>query len=358
MDLMDDTEPFLSLALADLARTMPDDPRRLAKVRERARRARRRRTVAQGTVVTATVGGLALGLVATRPGSSGGTANPATGAAAATASGPSAPADAAAPAVPATEEPENPIPEGTLPDCSAVPPPSEDDKPPVEAGSEEDAAKAAAAGVVPAEGAASHAATDGATDGKDADPFPSGLDPASSAVDGVFSGGGMVTGPSDGSTLTLVVKGATFEFAVVDTTRFLSGGVDVDRPALAEGAKVAFTASVVDGPPYPLAQLELLPAEDPAQAAEDAAVGRVRGKGTVQGAVAAPASGTSVVVAVGAGSLEGQTVSLVVGPDTVWQVGKVPCLPGELADGTALGFTALPNGEDGYVLEFGELAPG
>ncbi len=71
--LMDDTDRPLSVALAELARTMPDDPRRLSKVRERARRARRRRTVAQGSVVTATVGSLALGLVASGPGSGGDT---------------------------------------------------------------------------------------------------------------------------------------------------------------------------------------------------------------------------------------------------------------------------------------------
>ena len=69
---MDDTDRPLSVALAELARTMPDDPRRLAKVRDRARRARRRRTVA-GAGGIATVGSLALGLVASGPGSSGGT---------------------------------------------------------------------------------------------------------------------------------------------------------------------------------------------------------------------------------------------------------------------------------------------
>jgi len=341
---MDDTDRPLALALAELARTMPDDPRRLTKVRERARRARRRRTVAQGTVVTATVGGLALGLVASGPGSGGGSGSPVTG------------VPAAAPAQPDTTAPTEPPPvdPAALPTCTDV--------------AAQQAAKAAAVVTMDEADAkkAAQAAADGQAptedDGADpaegrGEPVAPPFDPAQLGQRGPFTGNALVSGSGDGPTLTLSVKGVALTLVVDEATRFVVDAADAARPPLADGTEVGFQASRTAAGDLHLDVLEVGPPKTPAESpADDSAV---TGGGMVQGAVTTPpVAGTAVVVGVDDGPLTGRTVTFVVGDGTQWLAGKEPCRPTDLADGSKFGFTATAADDGTYTLVTVELPGG
>jgi hypothetical protein len=351
---MDDTDRPLSLALAELARTMPDDPRRLSRVRERARRARRRRTLAQGTVVTATVGGLALGLVASGPGS-GGAGSTATGLPSASDATPDTTAEAPPSADPAT-----------LPTCTEI----------AEAQAAKQAAVASAEQAAADAAKAAHAAADGVTPAESADPDPvdggpsledkkaadaaagkEPFDPSRLGESGPFRANALVSGPSDGPTLTLAVKDVTLSVVVDDATRFVVDGADGPRPALADGAEVAFQATRSEAGDLHLDQLEVLPPKPAIDPAADPSA--PTGGGVIEAVSATPpVEGTTVVVAVDDGPLGSRGVTLTVGAATQWLAGKEPCRPTELAIGTKMGFTATTAADGSYVLDVVDLPGG
>ena len=166
------------------------------------------------------MGSLALGLVASGPGSSGGTTVTGSPAAAPT-----------APTEPATAPPVDPA---ALPACADVV--TQQAAKAEAAGSIDEAdakkaAQAAADGLAPDEAAAADAAdAKGAAVDAAGAPVEEPIDPSDAGQRGPFKGSALVSGPADGPTMALDVKGVSLTLAVDDATRFLVDGVEVPVP--------------------------------------------------------------------------------------------------------------------------------
>jgi len=303
MNTHDDNDGALSVALADLADTMPDDPDRVEGIYARARRNRNRRRATRAGVGVLVGAATIAGLIAVRPGPS---------------------AVSTVPASPSTE------PAPALPACSSLTPPPLSTVTP-SAPTEADRAKAAAAG------------RDSA--------------PADNGKVGV-KGYGTVTAVDD-SSITVTLQDpppglpADFTAAFTATTSFYDGNAEVAaRPAVNTGDTVALAAVVNDSGGYDLRLLTAhFVAPEPPPSDVTPAKSEVTDTGTAAAAQTAPdesfEKGIGTISAVQPGSLAidvtdgplaGQSITATLGSDTVYASGDQKCVDPSLAAGQPIGF--------------------
>jgi hypothetical protein len=302
MNTYDDNDGALSVALADLANTMPDDPDRVEGIYARARRNRNRRRATRAGVGVLVGAATIAGLIAIRPGPS------------------------AVSTVPASRSTEQ---APALPACSTLtPPPLSTIAPSQPTGA--DQAKAAA--------------------GRD-------TAPADNGKTGV-KGYGTVTAVDDTSitvTMQEPVPGlpAAITAAFTATTSFYDGSTEVAaRPAVNTGDTVAFAAVVNDAGGYDLLLLDahfvapqapandVTPAQGEATDAEKAATADTAADESFEkgiGTISAVQAG-SLAIDVTEGPLAGQSITATLGPDTVYASGDQKCVDPTFAAGQPVGF--------------------
>jgi Domain of unknown function (DUF5666) len=301
MNTYDGNDGALSVALADLASSMPDDPYRVEGIHARARRLRTRRRATRAGVGVLVGAATIVGLIAIRPGPSAVTTVPAS------------PSTEQAPAVPA---------------CSTLTPPPRPNVAPSQP-TDADRAKAAAA----------------RTD----------TEPAVDGFTGV-KGYGTVTAVTDSSiTVTLAEPApglpAEVTAAFTPQTEFYDGGTQAtDRPAVNTGDQVGLAAVVNDTGGY---DLLLLDAHPPAQPAPPGEVNPAKDVTDAEKAAAAETApdlsfvkGIATVTAVQAdsltldvtdGPLAGQSVTATLASDTTYTSGDQKCVDPALAAGQTVG---------------------
>ena len=314
MNAHDDRDGALSVALADLADTMPDDPHRVEGIHARARRFRaRRRAVRAGVGVVVGAATIA-GIIAVRPGPS---------------------AVSTVPASAVTDQAPAP------PACGTLSPPAVTSSPAAQP-SPDDARKAAAAA---ATGAATYSTPTGQTGVK---------------------GYGTVTAVSDtviSVTLAEVPPGAPADVtaAFTDKTTFYDAATEVtDRPAVAVGDAVGLAAVVNDSGGYDLLLLDVHPTAPDTSKPTTAEISDAK-----KAAAAAPADdnyvkGMAAITAVQPGSvtlevkegpLAGQSVTAAVAPDIVYTVGDQKCVDPALAAGQTVGVVLVRGDAGTYTLQ-------
>jgi hypothetical protein len=303
MNTYGDNDGELSVALADLADSMPDDPDRVEGIYARARRNRNRRRATRAGVGVLVGAATIAGLIAVRPGPS---------------------AVSTVPASPSTQ------PAPALPACSTLtPPPLSTIAPSAPSGA--DQAKPAAVG-------------------RDTGP----------AVNGKIGvkGYGTVTAVDDTSITVNMQEPppgvpADVTAAFTATTSFYDGSTEVTaRPAVNAGDTVAFAAVVNDTGGYDLLLLDVhfvapeAPASDVTTAksevtdAEKAAAAPTAADESFAkgiGTISAVQPG-SLAIDVTDGPLAGQSITATVGPDTVYASGDQKCVDPALAAGQPVGF--------------------
>ena len=308
MNTYDDNDGALSVALADLADSMPDDPDRVEGIYARARRNRNRRRATRAGVGVLVGAATIAGLIAVRPGPS---------------------AVSTVPASPSTE------PAPALPACSTLTPPPL--SPPSSTATPADERKAAADAA--ARGTATNA--DHTIDGKVG-----------------VKGYGTVTAIDD-SSITVTMQDpppglpADITAAFTATTSFYDGSTEVAaRPAVNTGDTVALAAVVNDTGGYDLLLLDahfvapepppsdVTPAKSEVTDAEKAAAAQTAPDESFEkgiGTISAVQPG-SLAIAVTDGPLAGQSITATLGPDTVYAAGDQKCVDPTLAAGQPIGF--------------------
>jgi hypothetical protein len=323
MNRHDDNDGTFSVALADLADTMPEDPHRIDGIHARAQRLRTRRRArraAAGLVVGAAT---VAGIIAVRPGPSAVSTVPAS--------------PSSEPAVPA------------LAACSTLTPPALEPNAAPMAPTEADQAKAAAAARAPS---------------------PPGDDRAVNGFTGV-KGYGTVTHASDTSiTVTLEDQGvglpAEVSAGFTDTTSFFDAGTELPaRPGVNAGDRVAFAAIVNASGGYDLLLLDVHP---PAAEADQAAAkpDTVEVSDARKAAAAAAAAddtyvkGIADIVSVQPGSLTismrdgtraGQSITASLSPDVTYTSGDQKCADAVLATGQVVGIVLTRGDADTYTVQ-------
>jgi hypothetical protein len=303
MNTYDDNDGALSVALADLADAMPDDPYRVEGIHARARRLRTRRRATRAGVGVLVGAATIVGLIAIRPGPS---------------------AVSTVPAGPSTEQ------APALPACSTLTPQPRPNVAPSDP-TEADRAKAAAAGRDTA--------------------------PADNGKTGV-KGYGTVTAVDDASitvTMQEPVPGlpADITAAFTATTSFYDGSTEVAaRPAVNTGDTVAFAAVVNDVGGYDLLLLDahfvapeapasdVTPAKGEVTDAEKAATADTTADESFEkgiGTISAVQAG-SLAIDVTEGPLAAQSITATLGPDTVYASGDQKCVDPTFAAGQPVGF--------------------
>jgi len=317
MKAYDDRDGALSVALAELADTMPEDPNRVEGIHARARRFRTRRRAARAGIGVVVGAATIAGIVAIRPGPSAVSTVPA-----------SAVTDQA-PALPAC---------GTLPPAALTPDPATTSSP-------DDSRKAAAAE------AGSRAATYTGPGGQTG-----------------VKGYGTVTAVSDTSvsvTLGESPPGAPPEVTAAFTTKtsFYDGDTEVtDRPAVAVGDPVAIAAVVNASGGYDLILFDAHPAApdtskpttgEISDAKKAAAATAPAGDGSyVKGMAAITAvEPGSVTLDVKDGPLAGQSIAATLAPDIIYTVGDQKCVDPALAAGQNVGFLLVRGDGGAYTLQ-------
>jgi hypothetical protein len=318
MNTHDDKDGSLSVALTELADTMPEDPNRVEGIHARARRLRTRRRATR-TAAGLVVGAATIaGIIAIRPGPT------------------------AVSTFPASE----PAPPG-LPSCRSVTPP---DLTAVDPSTSADAAvdsKAAAAGVVPSDA--------GSVTG----------------IEGV-KGFGTVAAASDTS-VTITLEGqqpgqpAEVTAGFTSDTAYYDGGTQVtERPAANPGDRVAFGAVLTATGGYELLLLEAHPADQTTPPATgdvtDAkkAAAAANADATTVGADAAYVKQMAEIVSVQPdsltlnlrdGQLAGQVVTAPLAPDVIYTSGDQKCVDPALAPGDVVGVLLLHGDGDTYTVQ-------
>jgi hypothetical protein len=325
MNSHDDNDGSISVALAELADTMPEDPNRVEGIHARARRLRTRRRAGRTAAGLAVAGATIAAIIAVRPG------------------------PAAVSIIPASAPTVAPI---SLPECSSLTPPdTAPDTGPASPPDAADTAKAAAAAAAPS---------------------ATGRETPVNGVDGI-KGLGTVAAATDASitvTLEEPIPGwpADVTGAFTEKTSFYDGDAEVtDRPIVNAGDQVAF-ASVADGNGgYNLIMLQVhLPATDAekptsgeitdakkaaAAAADDSATtaddsGYV--KGTAEIASVQPGS---LTLKLREGQLAGHTVTAALAPDIVYSAGDQKCVDPAFTAGQVVGVLLVHGDGDTYTVQ-------
>jgi hypothetical protein len=305
----------LSVALADLADTLPDDPSRVDGVHARVRRLKTRRQVRRATAGVVVGVATIAGLIAVRPGPT------------------------AITTIPASQ----PSTTAVLPSCSTLTPPPLESTTAPGSPSDAEAAKLAAAA---------------------ADPSATGRITPVYGVDGI-KGFGTVSSVSDAS-LTVTPEeqipgwpsdvSATF----TNTTLFYDGETEVTgRPAVTAGDQVAFAAVVKDSGGYGLLLLTVHLAETPVSPNPGEVTDAKKAAGSDpsdSNYVKATAEIVSVqpdslTLNVREGTLTGQSITAALGPDVIYVSGDQKCVDPVLAAGDVVGVLLVHGDGDLYTVQ-------
>ncbi len=324
MNTHDDNDSALTVALAELADTMPEDPNRVEGIHARARRLRSRRRASRAAAAVV-VGAATIAVVmAVRPGPAGVSTIPASD------PGPVTPAACSRLTPPDTAAPSAPV---SLSDA--------------------DRAKVEAAANAPS-------ATGGET--------------AVTRLDGI-KGYGTVAAVTDAAiTVTpdepIPDIPADVTAAVTDKTSFYDGDSEVtERPAVAAGDRVAFAAVVDGNGGYNLLLLQVnAPIPDPATdadkdevsgvdkaAAADADADSAYLKGTAEIVSVQP---DSLTLNVREGALAGQVINAALAPDVTYIVGDQKCVDPALAAGQVVGVVLMRGAGEAYTVQIVALFAG
>jgi hypothetical protein len=323
MNTHDDKDATLSVALAELADTMPEDSHRIDGIHARAQRLRTRRRARRAAAGLVVAAAMVAGIIAVRPGPSAVSTVPAS--------------PSSEPAVPA------------LPACSTLTPPALEPNMARAAPTEADQAKAAAAASAPS---------------------PTGDDAAVNGFTGV-KGFGTVTAVSDTSiTVTLEDQGAGVPAEVsagfTDTTSFYDAAAELPaRPDVNAGDRVAFAVVVNFTGGYDLLLLDVHPpAAEADQAAAKPDTGEVSDARKAAAAAGAAddtyVKGIADIVSVQPGSLTvsmrdgtraGQSITAALAPDVTYTSGDQKCADAALAAGQVVGILLARGDGDAYTVQ-------